>query len=59
VSKDDLFQELINRNLVNELSILEYNLDFLVKALCIEKIDQTSRTYYSITQLGKVIEYLK
>ena len=59
VSKDELFQELHSENLVSELSILEYNLDFLVKALCIEKVDQNSEIYYVITQLGKVIEYLK
>lgn len=59
VSKDELFQEFQRENLVNELSVLEYNLDFLVKALCIEKINQNSEIYYVITQLGKVIEYLK
>ena len=59
VSKEELFQEFQRENLVNELSVLEYNLDFLVKALCIEKINQNSEIYYVITQLGKVIEYLK
>ena len=59
VSEDELFNELQSKNLVNELSILEYNLDFLVKALCIEKVNQNSENYYVITQLGKVIEHLK
>jgi hypothetical protein len=59
MSKDELFQELQSENLVSEVSILEYNLDFLVKALCIEKVDQNSEIYYVITQLGKVIEYLE
>jgi hypothetical protein len=49
MSKDELFQELQSENLVSEVSILEYNLDFLVKALCIEKVDQNSEIYYKKT----------
>ena len=59
ISKDSLFQELHNQEVVDEMSVLEYNVDFLIKALCIEKVDQDSDIYYAITQLGKVIEYLK
>lgn len=59
ILKDALFQELHNQDLVDEMSVLEYNLDFLIKALCIEKINQDSKIYYAITQLGKVVEYFK
>ncbi|MEJ2295055.1 MAG: hypothetical protein P8Y23_09810, partial [Candidatus Lokiarchaeota archaeon] len=59
ISKDALFQELHDQDLVDKMSILEYNVDFLLKALCIEKLDQGSDIYYAITQLGKVVEYLR
>jgi hypothetical protein len=59
ISRDALFQELHNQELVDEMSVLEYNVDFLIKALCIEKVNQDSDFYYTITQLGKVVEYLK
>lgn len=59
ILKEDVYQILSKKKLVSDLSVLEYNLDFLVKSLCIEKSDEDSKIYYSITQLGKVIEYLK
>ena len=59
ILKNEIYQILSSKELIFELSVLEYNLDFLVKSLCIEKIDEDSQIYYEITQLGKVIEYLK
>jgi hypothetical protein len=59
VQKEAIFKALKEKDLINHMSILEYNLDFLVKALCIEKIDENSNIYYAITQLGQVVEYLK
>jgi len=59
ILKEEIYQLLSDKELVSDLSVLEYNLDFLVKSLCIENFDEDSRIYYKITQLGKVIEYLK
>ena len=59
ILKNEIYQILSSKKLVSDLSVLEYNLDFLVKSLCIDKIDEDSKIYYEITQLGKVIEYLK
>jgi hypothetical protein len=59
ISKDDIFDILYKQKLVENISILDYNLDFLIKALCIEKIKENDVEYFSITQLGKVIEYFK
>jgi len=59
ILKDEIYQVLNDKNVVSDLSVLNYNLEFLEKSLCIEKIDDTSEIYYKITQLGKVVEYLK
>ena len=54
-----LFNQLFEKKILKNHSVLEYNIDFLIKALCIEKIERRDRTYYVITQAGKVIDYLK
>jgi hypothetical protein len=59
ILKDEIYQILHDKNLVSNLSELEYNLDFLVKSLCVEVVAEESEIYYKITQLGKVIEYLE
>ena len=59
ILKDEIYQIFSKKELVSDLAVLEYNLDFLVKSLCIEKVDEDFRIYYKITQLGKVVEYLE
>jgi hypothetical protein len=59
ISKDEIYQILTNEKLVSDHDVLEYNLDYLVKSLCIERIDEESKIYYKVTQLGKVVEYFK
>lgn len=59
ISKNKLFNQLSEQNIISDMSILEYNLDFLIKALCIEKKDDMNEIIYTITQSGKIIEYLK
>jgi len=54
-----LFNQLYEKEILKDPSILEYNISFLIKALCIEKIERRDRTYYVITQAGKVVDYLK
>lgn len=61
ISRRILLEILINRDLVADESVFNYNLDYLIKAFCIESVvDQKSNEqFYEITQSGKVIEYLK
>jgi len=59
ILRDEIYLILSDKDLVSDLSVLDYNLDFLVKSLCIEKVNQKSQIYYQITQLGKVVEYFK
>jgi DNA-binding transcriptional ArsR family regulator len=54
-----LFNQLSEKKILKDPSILEYNVNFLIKALCIEKVERGDRTYYVITQAGKVVDYLK
>ena len=61
ISRRILLEILINRDLVADESVFNYNLDYLIKAFCIESVvDQKSNEqFYEITQSGKVIEYFK
>lgn len=54
-----LFNQLSEKEILKDPSILEYNINFLIKAFCIEKIERRDRIYYVITQAGKVVDYLK
>ncbi|GAH23608.1 unnamed protein product [marine sediment metagenome] len=54
-----LFNQLSENGILKDPSILEYNINFLIRALCIEKIERRDKTYYIITQAGKVVDYLK
>ena len=61
ISKENLLKILIDKNLVPDEFVLKYNIDYLIKALCIESItdEKKKEISYKITQSGKVIEYLK
>jgi len=59
ISEEALFNQLSKKKILKDISILDYNISFLIKALCIEKIERRDRTYYVITQAGKVVDYLK
>jgi len=61
ISRKKLLEILIDRDLVADEFVFNYNLDYLIKAFCIESVvDQRSKElFYEITQSGKVIEYLK
>ena len=59
ISRSKLFEILSENQVINDLSVLDYNMDFLTKALCIEKEVRNEEIIYSITQSGKVIEFLK
>ncbi len=59
LSQQNIFEILTNQNVKYDLSILKYNLDYLVKAFCIEAINIDNKIYYQITQSGKIIEFLE
>ncbi len=61
VSKSTLLQILIERNILEDEHMFNYNMDFLIKAFCIksENNEKTDEIVYEITQGGKVVDYLK
>jgi len=59
ISKKALLKELIEKNLIQEENQLIYNVDYLIKAFCINSIEEGNEIFYEITQSGKVIEYFE
>jgi len=61
ISKEELLSLLIAKKLIKEESQLTYNIDYLIKAFCINsnKDESSGDIFYEITQSGKVIEYLE
>lgn len=59
LNEDEIFRKLKEQDLITERDNLKYNLDYLLKAFCIEKISNNDQISYKLTQSGKIIEYLK
>lgn len=59
VSEKFLFMHLQKEGLINEINTLKYNLDYLRKAFCIERVKKNNDNLYQITKNGKVIDYLE
>ncbi|MFX0139159.1 MAG: hypothetical protein ACFFDN_36290 [Candidatus Hodarchaeota archaeon] len=61
ISKKNLINKLIENKIIEDESMFNYNIDFLIKAFCIKalKDEKTDEIFYEITQSGKVIEYLE
>ena len=61
VSKKDLLRKLIDAKIIEDESMFNYNIDFLIKAFCVNSTidEESNEIYYEITQSGKVIEYLE
>ncbi|MHA2184438.1 MAG: hypothetical protein ACXAAI_05490, partial [Promethearchaeota archaeon] len=58
VSKSELLEILSSKELVNDEAALNYNMDYLIKAFCVQKTKAENEEYYEITQSGRVVEYL-
>ncbi len=61
ISKKELLNKLLDSNVIKDENQLIYNIDYLLKAFCINSIkdDESDEIFYEITQSGKVIEYLE
>ena len=61
VLKENLLKILIDKDFVQDEFVFKYNIDFLIKAFCIESVidEDNKEISYRITQSGKVIEYFK
>ncbi|MBY9019876.1 MAG: hypothetical protein KGD67_02380 [Candidatus Lokiarchaeota archaeon] len=59
ISKNELLKRLQDSKFIKDENQLIYNVDYLIKAFCINSIkDDNGEVFYEITQSGKVIEYL-
>ena len=59
IAKKKLFDELSTKEIISDESMFKYNIDYLIKAFCINQIEKDDDTYYEITQSGKVVDYLE
>ena len=56
ISEEDLLEKLRNNDILNDENMFRYNMDFLIQAQCVEKINSENATLYKILPGGKVIE---
>ncbi len=61
ISREELLSKLIDEKLIEDKFMFNYNMDFLIKAFCINVVEDENNNeiFYEITQSGKVIEYLE
>ena len=60
ISREELLIKLIDDKLIEDEMMFNYNMDFLIKAFCINVAeDDNNEIFYEITKSGKVIEYLE
>jgi len=60
ISKPELFLKLKSENILDDKNVFNYNLDYLIKALCINVIidDTSDQIFYEITQSGQVVDWI-
>jgi hypothetical protein len=58
ISKNNLLEILKSKNIVSDEALLDYNMDYLVKALCVIKTVEEDEIYFEITQSGQIVDYL-
>ena len=57
ISENELLDKLKTKDILDDANMFKYNMDFLIQALCVERIDDDNNgTYYKILPGGKVIE---
>ncbi len=57
ISESELLDKLKTNNILDDANMFKYNMEFLIQALCVERVDDDNNgTYYKILPGGKVIE---
>ncbi|MFX1375650.1 MAG: hypothetical protein ACFFA0_07545 [Promethearchaeota archaeon] len=56
IQEKQLINKLIKEKIIEDTAIFNYHMDFLLQALCVEKIEQEEIVHYNILPGGKVIE---
>jgi hypothetical protein len=60
ITHTELFLQLKKENILDDENVLNYNLDYLIKALCINliKSENNDQIFYEITQSGQVVDWI-
>jgi len=56
ISREMLIEKLKKEEIINEDSVFQYNMDFLLQAECVKKFEEKDEIFYEILPAGKVIE---
>ena len=59
ISKNNLLKTLLDNKIISDEFAFNYNIDFLIKAFCINRIEIDNKIFYEITQSGKIVDYLE
>ncbi|MHA2393651.1 MAG: hypothetical protein ACXAEX_17070 [Promethearchaeota archaeon] len=59
ISKNNLLKTLFDKDIINDEAMFNYNMDYLIKAFCVKKVEDNNEIFYEITQSGQVVDYLK
>ena len=59
ISKEALFKTLKDKDVLSDEGTLDYNMDYLIKAFCVKKVEENAKIYFEITQSGQVVDYLE
>ncbi|TFG21739.1 MAG: hypothetical protein EU529_12690 [Promethearchaeota archaeon] len=61
ISKKELLKTLLGSKIISDESMFNYNIDFLIKAFCINlfKEEKEDEIFYEISQFGEVVNYLE
>ncbi len=59
ISKKELLKTLLENKIISDESMFNYNIDFLIKAFCINLLEREDEIFYEISQFGKVVDYLE
>ena len=59
ISKKELLKTLLGSKIISDESMFNYNIDFLIKAFCINLLEEEDEIFYEISQFGKVVDYLE
>jgi hypothetical protein len=56
IQEKELVKRLTEDKIIEDLNLFNYHMDFLLQALCVEKIEQEGTILYKILPGGRVIE---
>jgi hypothetical protein len=56
IQEKQLINKLTEENVIDDTNLFNYHMDFLLQALCVEKVDLEGTIHYKILPGGRVIE---